>query len=317
MPTAFDYLIEKINLAPFEIEPFKHVYIEDFFSPEHFEEIITEREINLGECSDDLQLFQLLFDRGYKVIDFPGCITDYKKYIELHSSGKTLKINETCENSGIVLRLEPKSPFLIELDSFLQSRKFNEAIARKFNLNLSDCNVDSGIQKYLDGYEISPHPDTKRKAATFMVNVNPHDQSEAFNHHTHYLTFKPQYKYIEEFWQSNEKADREWVPWEWCDTKRRQEKNNSIVLFAPHHGTLHAVKAEYDHLTSQRTQLYGNLWFQSCETTFSPSWEELQKKELEEPSGFVKKFRQKLGRTKHRLLSKLEVTDKNISKRDY
>ena len=32
-------------------------------------------------------------------------------------------------------------------------------------------------------------------------------------------------------------------------------------MFKPSFDTLHAVKAKYNHLVFQRTQLYGNLWF--------------------------------------------------------
>ena len=43
----------------------------------------------------------------------------------------------------------------------------------KFGIEYQNCNIDGGIQKYLDGYELSPHPDIRLKAATFMVNINP------------------------------------------------------------------------------------------------------------------------------------------------
>lgn len=41
----FLYLLEKIESQSFEVEPFKHIQIEDFFSKEHFEEIIYSNEI--------------------------------------------------------------------------------------------------------------------------------------------------------------------------------------------------------------------------------------------------------------------------------
>ena len=138
-----------------------------------------------------------------------------------------------------------------------------------------DCLIDGGIQKYLDGYEISPHPDTRKKAATFMVNINPTDKSEKLNHHTHYLKFKKTYSYVEEFWKGNLDIDRAWVPWEWAETVKQQSKNNSIVLFSPSDDTLHGVKASYNHLTTQRTQLYGNLWYKLSPAKKTLEWERL------------------------------------------
>ena len=38
---------------------------------------------------------------------------------------------------------------------------------------------------------------------------------------------------------------------------------------------MHAVKANYNHLVTQRTQLYGNLWYLSSETK-PLKWEQLQ-----------------------------------------
>ena len=148
------------------------------------------------------------------------------------------------------MRLYPKTEVLIALNNFLASKKFNTAIAQKFNINIDNCDIDGGIQKYLDGYEISPHPDIRRKAATFMVNINPHKASERYNHHTHYLKLKTEYNYVKEFWETSSKAERHWVPWDWCDTSFMQTKNNSIVLFSPSNDTMHGVKAVYDHLVS-------------------------------------------------------------------
>ena len=39
---------------------------------------------------------------------------------------------------------------------------------KKFNINTDSYRSDIGIQKFLDGYEISPHPDIRSKAITFM-----------------------------------------------------------------------------------------------------------------------------------------------------
>jgi len=284
----FDYLIEKITKSEFREHPFKHIYIEDFFSKEDFQKIISNSEVNVGPCSSDQELFTRLFEQNYKVINFPGCIADYKKYIKLHSSEQPLSSHTACESSGIVLRLHPQNCTLIQLNDFITSDTFNKAIADKFNINYEHCNIDGGIQKYLDGYEISPHPDIRLKAATFMVNINPLSESEILNHHTHYLKFIEEFSYVEEFWKTNASSEREWVPWDWCTTEFIQTKNNSIVLFSPANDTLHAVKAKYNHLQSQRTQLYGNLWYKKSTTEYMTSWETLKVRDFQKPNQIKK-----------------------------
>ena len=271
----FDYLIDKILKEDFIKEPFKHIYIEDFFEEEDFNSIVNNSEITLEKCSSDEELFNKMFDNNYKVIPFPGCTTDYKEYIKKHSANEPLTSHTATESAGVVLRLYPKNKTLIELSEFLLSKDFNNAIAEKFGLEYENCDIDGGMQKYLDGYEISPHPDIRLKAATYMVNINPDQKSENLNHHTHYLKFKPEFEYVKNFWADNPNADRQWVPWDWCTTEFLQKKNNSIVIFSPDNDTIHGVKTNYDHLSMQRTQLYGNLWYKSSNTTYSPSWEQL------------------------------------------
>ena len=272
----FTYLVEKIKKAHFESEPFKHIYIEDFFSKEHFAEIISSAEISSPAASNDKQLIDGLMLKGFKPIVFPGCVTNIKKYIDWHESGKKIAHHSACEGFGMALRLyEFPSEILRELNAFIVSDKFNRAIAKKFEIDYENCLIDGGIQKYLDGYEISPHPDIRKKAATFMVNINPSDESEKINHHTHYLKLKKSYAYIEEFWSGNQNIDRAWVPWDWAYTVKQQTRNNSIVLFSPSNDTLHGVKAQYNHLNTQRTQLYGNLWYTTNPASRSLEWEQL------------------------------------------
>lgn len=170
---------------------------------------------------------------------------------------------------------QPRSTVLAELQEFLASRAFNEALAAKYDIELDACNIDGGIQKYLDGYEISPHPDIRRKAATFMVNINPHAGSEDWDHHTQYLRLRPERAYVQAFWEGNQEAERCWVPWDWCETVQTQPTNNSMVIFSPDSDTLHGVKASYDHLKGQRTQLYGNLWYKTQPELQPVEWEDL------------------------------------------
>jgi hypothetical protein len=275
----FSYVLEKIRSAPFSTNPFRHVYISELFTPAHFAEIVAAPEIQTSGTSDP-DLFDRLFDQGYEIIGFPGCILDKDQYIRWHRHKKisrnNRKTNTSCEGFGITLRLmNPQTSILKELLSFLDSEDFNAALAAKFDLAREDVLFDSGLQKYLDGYEISPHPDLRQKAATYMVNINPGPDAETRTHHTHYLVFKDRYKYVQTYWDGHPDHDRCWVPWNWCTTERVQSENNSIVLFSPRNDTMHAVKADYNHLANQRTQLYGNVWYREVTSTAAPQWENL------------------------------------------
>lgn len=67
-------------------------------------------------------------------------------------------------------------------------------------------------------------------------------------------------------WETDFTRDRGWVSWDWCETVLQQRANNSLVVFSPASDTLHAVRARYDHLWTQRTQCYGNLWYKASPT---------------------------------------------------
>ena len=181
-------------------------------------------------------------------------------------------MSETTTSFGIVFRLEKPDTRIKELFDFIGSDIFNNTISEKFEIEQSNLTSDGGIQKYLDGYEISPHPDIRKKALTFMVNINPNYKNQDYN--THYLKFKDKWNYIKEFWKYNDNYDRCWVPWDWCKTEKVQKANNSIVIFSPSDETMHAVRANYNHLDSQRTQLYGNLWYNNINIKNKPEWED-------------------------------------------
>ena len=89
----FRYLIDKIEDTEFETSPFKHIYIEDFFSEENFEEIISSAEISSPNASNDKQLIDGLIKKGFKPIPFPGCVTDIQKYISWHQKSLTVRLH--------------------------------------------------------------------------------------------------------------------------------------------------------------------------------------------------------------------------------
>ena len=273
----FSYLIDKVRSAKFECSPFSHIHINNFLMDEHFSEITSSPEIHIGGLPSDESLFDRLISSGYKIIDFPGCVLDRREYLRWHRDKKiTPKTDTACEGFGVTFRLmQATTPTIAALIDFIGGDEFQDVMTEKFGIDRAGVFYDCGLQKYLDGYEISPHPDIRRKALTYMVNINPDPLSELRDHHTRYLRFDRAHRYIQAYWEGNPGQDRCWVPWNWCEVQKVQAENNSIVIFAPSNDTLHAVKANYDHLAHQRTQLYGNFWFHQIETAGKPRWEDL------------------------------------------
>lgn len=259
----FMYLADKIRNAKLERHPFEHLYIENFFSEEDFAEITKSPEVDLSPVGNDEELIQALYARSFKEIIFPGTTTNIEAYLKWHAE-KT-PFGRLCEGYGVTMRLQKTTPdtILADAHAFFKCDTFWQAAADRFGVSLEHVRTDFGLQKYLDGYEISPHPDIRAKALTFMINVNPAPNAEDLNFHTHYLVFKPERDYIKKFWATDKSSERSWVPWDWCETIKVQSKNNSIVIFSPSDNTMHGVKADYDHLVTQRTQFYGNLWFKT------------------------------------------------------
>jgi len=286
----FTYLLDRIHDAEFETEPFKHLQINDFLKDEHFEHI-TGLDTLATSGRTNRELINSIQSSGFEHIGFPGTfdsIDDYVNHRENKDSSEGLNAAfNTINSKGIVFRLaDYDDPLLDDLTEIFSSYAFVDCICNKFGLDpetfeldfdkgdRSTTGLDWGIQKYLDGYEISPHPDIRKKALTWMLNINSSSKSENLNHHTHYLELTDEKGYIQKYWKHNKDEDTCWLPWEWTETVKRQTANNSIVFFSPSHDTLHGVKAEYDHLKTQRTQLYGNLWYDDVDTKMAPEWDD-------------------------------------------
>jgi hypothetical protein len=261
MTSTYQYLLDKIQSAQFSHEPFPHVEILDFLAPEHFQALVNDPQIRLDGVELTEDLLERLEATGYLVVPFPGCVSSTQAYLDWYYGKSSKTVHAATEGFGIVYRLADYGSELLQaLDQFFVSDELQALLVDKFGIT-RPVRVDGGIQKYLHGYEISPHPDIRRKALTWMLNINPGEAPEDADFHTHYLKLKDEWRFISEFWRHNTTWERDWLPWDWCETVKRQRKNNSIVFFAPSDDTLHAVKASYDHLTTQRTQLYGNLWY--------------------------------------------------------
>jgi len=275
--SQFKYLLDKLMAAEFTTVPFKHIYLDNFLSEEHFERVTQANQIDLPARESDEEIISLIQKKGYEPVSFPGCTTDINQYLKWRKGVNIYKHKHNLlEAVGISFRMKRyDDPLLQELVDFLNTTEFHDSIKAKFGAT-EPTYVETAIQKYMDGYEISPHPDIRKKCLTYMVNINPVDNSEDLNYHTHYCTFKPEYQPVQDFWRDTPKWNTCWVPWDWCTTNYRQTKNNSIVMFRPNYDTLHAVRAHYNHLTTQRTQIYGNLWYNKVDLDGDYQWHDLK-----------------------------------------
>lgn len=272
----FDYILKKIQEAEVASRPFRHIYIEEIFEEDDFSKIVNDPYNSIESAECDEMLFNILENRGYKIVPFPGCTLDKHRYIRSRKGSTSLGHHETTEGEGIALRYaQGNSEMLDQVAAFFSSRIFHEVASAKLGFDLAGTIIDGGIQKYLDGYEISPHPDTRKKAFTFMVNINPNHRSEKEHHHTSYHCFKKERLYIKTFWENNPHIDRCFIPYDWCEVGYTQNKNNSLVMFCPDNDSLHSVRARYDHLRYQRTQIYGNVWHQENSATSFKEYTEL------------------------------------------
>lgn len=96
----------------------------------------------------------------------------------------------------------PRGAWLRDLLEYLNGHEFLAAIRTRFDL-AQDQRVETVIQKYLSGYEISPHPDIRRKSATYMININDPAVDYGDDLHTHLLRFNPEYEWIYEQWAAD------------------------------------------------------------------------------------------------------------------
>jgi|ERR1700733_8425153 len=304
MENRFQYLLDQLAEAQFERDPFPHLYLTNFLSEVDFKDVVTSEDVDLPTVRNLDELFTKLDKASYVPISFPGCTTsrrEYRRWIEVAS--KPRATHKACEGQGMALRLKsPRNDAVHSLNEFFRSEEFQTALRKRFGIS-SSTRVEAGLQKYLHGYEISPHPDIRLKALTWMLNVNPAVDSERLNFHTHYLTLKPEWAYLASLWEHNPTVETCWVPWDWCTSVKQQTENNSIVIFSPRWDTMHAVRAHYNHLVTQRTQFYGNLWYEESTTgPYSPQFQDFD-------------FVNRRNTPSRRLVRKLERTVKTVKDR--
>ena len=263
----FDYLIEKIEKAEFIDTPFPHLDIQDFLSEEHFNLILNQEQIHFDPVETDQQLHDKLLDTGWIIHHHAGCVGSWTEYLAYKNGLAQYTAPEPVQGAGITFRLKKYAdPTIQALVEWMNGDEFHDALRKKFDFEEGqDTKILSAIQKNLSHYEISPHPDIRQKALTYLLNINRDETIDAADCHTHLLEFKPEYKYIQDIWTTRKDLNTCWVPWDWCNTVKRTNVNNSIVIFKPavNPPTLHGIKLDFDHLQYQRTQIYGNLVYKN------------------------------------------------------
>lgn len=248
----FNYILEKIKNAEIVAYPYMHIEISDLLNEEDLELILKDKQVHFPKVSSIDSLYDTLIKNKYSALSGAGVTESFSEYKDMLENDKGIL------GMGFHL-VEPESLIIKELVSFFRSNLFHECLRAKFSLTRK-TRLYSDLRKYLSRYQISPHPDVRVKAATFLLNINAPEAS-SYDIHTKMMVFKDEYKYKYEEWQQNKSKEREWVPWEWCREHKSISRNNSIIIFSPNDFTLHAVKLDYPHLEFQRTQIYGNLWY--------------------------------------------------------
>ena len=264
MSNNFKYIIEKIQDAKLTNDPFNHYLIKNVFSKEHYSLIQESQEINLGPSKDIHDLVKNLLERNYEIETFPGCVTDVNEYIKAIKSNNFIIAREKFKNGGIssfgmCFKLKSKDKFIKGILDFFNSENFLNCIRKKLKVNIPTT-YNFGIQKYLNGYELSPHPDIRTKKATLMLNINHHELNADTTIHTRLLRPKEKTKKIIEFWKKNKEVERNFLKWDDCEIVTSHSDSNSLLMFSPDDDSLHGVKLKYNDLEYQRTNLYANLW---------------------------------------------------------
>ena len=232
-----DYILEKIKSAKIIEKPFPHIIIPNFLEENDIENIIDNIEIdNLNQI-----------DKKYKKVVYPG------------AKSATEELTQRPTGVGLVYALkEEYSKNNIKLNKILNSEDFKNVLFKKLNIpiNIDGWNVFQ-INKDLNGYEISPHPDITGKVITYQINLSNTDNLDNYDLSTKFHSIKPEcLKYIDALSKKNK---RPWGKWEWFDKgKSIPYKQNTFMAFAPSDISYHSVKLEnYPQEKYQRTMLRG------------------------------------------------------------
>lgn len=232
-----DCIIKKIEEAEIIVKPFPHIVISNFLEDDDLIDILDNIDI------DNLNVI----DKKYKLVQYPGAKTT------------TEELTKRPTGVGLVYALkEEYSKNNIKLNTILDSDEFKQTLMKKLNIptNIDGWNVYQ-INKDLNGYEISPHPDITGKVITYQLNLSNTDILNNFDLGTKFHIIKPEYlKYINEL---SKQRKRPWGKWEWFNEgKSIPYQKNTFMAFAPSDISYHSVKLEnYPQQKHQRTMLRG------------------------------------------------------------
>jgi hypothetical protein len=279
MQNEFNYLLDTIAGSAFQSDPFTHLEIKNFFSAGDLELLTQDPQISLPVQTSTEDLITNLTQNGYQPNASPGTTDDIDLYLRCLKTNQWPVDPRRVERLGMVFRLQSiRHEKIKRLMEFLNGDNFLSSLLDKFQISTQNVDRRFSIQKYLDGYEISPHPDNRVKKLTFLININTDPVADDLNIHTHLLEFRPEKRFIAEFWKYNPQYNRDLLPWEWTETKKIVNTNNTLLVFSPTDVTLHAAKLDYNHLKFQRTQIYGNVF--DSDISYAPLSEGSQKKRL-------------------------------------
>ena len=232
-----NYILKKIEDAVIIEKPFPHIIIPNLLEDDNLTNIIDNIEIdNLNEI-----------EKKYTKVHYPG------------AKSTNEKLTNRPTGIGLVYALkEEYSKNNIELNTILTSKDFKEVLFKKFKIptNIDGWNVFQ-INKDLNGYEISPHPDITGKVITYQINLSNMDTLDNYDLGTKLHRIKPEcLKYIKEI---SSIKKRPWGKWEWFDEGISiPYKQNTFMAFAPSDISYHSVKLEnYPQEKCQRTMLRG------------------------------------------------------------
>ena len=133
----FNYLIDKIYEADFQSEPFKFIYVEDFFTQDHFDRITACEQIKVPQFNSTEEMCKELSQTyKYKPQPFPGCTTSVDSYLEWYNNqdkGKGVANQDLLEGYGIAFRLKHYQDDILEdLVDFFNSQAWHKCIKKKF-----------------------------------------------------------------------------------------------------------------------------------------------------------------------------------------
>ena len=130
----FTYIIEKIKNAEIIEHPFPHLDIQNLLLEEHLNLIINDTQIHFQKMNTNDDLHEELIKNGWKIQNFPGCVDDWKSYIEYLNKKKKYITNSPVEMVGITFRLS-----FYKNDIIKESKTIISPIAYFIKQNIKVC----------------------------------------------------------------------------------------------------------------------------------------------------------------------------------